>query len=486
MSTTLSSSRQQPGRLSRERDLNLVWLPVDSLQANRRNARTHSRKQIRMLAASIERFGFTSPVVIDDARMILAGHGRVEAARSLGLTEVPTLRLTHLTAAQKRAYILADNAIAMKAGWDRELLAVELGELIELLPAEGLDVSLTGFEAAEIDLVLADMQETAPDPDDAVPEAPDTPVSRRGELWILGKHRLLCGDARSRDDVLRLVEDRKMQAVFTDPPYNVRVRDIVGRSRTRHPEFAFASGEMNSQEFRDFLATTLGHTAQVSAPGALHYVCMDWRHLAELLGATASLYGAMLNLCVWTKSNAGQGSFYRSQHELVGVFRVGANPHANNIELGRHGRNRSNVWAYAGVNSLGRGRMDALASHPTVKPVQLVADALLDCTRRGDFVLDPFGGSGTTLLAAEKVGRRAFLLEYEPRYVDVAIRRWQQATKRDAIREEDGRTFDDIAEDLARRPPEEEPGSQPQSTADDPGAGDWTSLYASTDSVRGA
>jgi DNA modification methylase len=360
------------------------------------------------------------------------------------MDQVPGIRFSHLTVAQKRAYLIADNKIAEQAGWDREMLAIELGELIDLLPSEGFDVSLTGFEVPEIDLLLADLAPSRLEPEDVLPSLPPAPASRRGDLWQLNKHRLLCGDARDPGAVTSLMKGISASAVFCDPPYNLRVSSIGGRGRVKHPEFAFASGEMSASEFRSFLTNTLGNGVRASSAGAIHFICMDWRHIGDLIDVGGELYDAMLNLVVWNKSNAGQGSFYRSQHELIGVFRVGGHPHRNNVELGRFGRNRSNVWTYAGVNTFGRGRMEALAAHPTVKPVALVADALLDCTARGEVVLDQFAGSGTTILAAEKVGRIGFGIEYEPRYVDLAIQRWQRSTKLEATLAEDGRTFGDI------------------------------------------
>ena len=240
---------------------------------------------------------------------------------------------------------------------------------------------------------------------------------------------------------------------FLDPPYNVRVKSVVGRGRIKHAEFAMASGEMSASEFTAFLKETLGTAANVSKDGAVHYVCMDWRHVAELIEASRDVYGEILNLAVWIKSNAGQGSFLRSQHELIGVFRVGEAKHLNNVELGRHGRSRSNVWHYAGVNTFRAGRLDELAVHPTVKPTGMVMDALKDCTRRGDIVLDTFAGAGTTILAAERVGRRAYSLELEPKYVDVAIRRWQAFTRRDAVHADTGQTFEDVAGDRTDAPP---------------------------------
>ncbi len=453
-------------------------VPIATIRPNPKNARTHSRKQIRQIAASIRKFGFLNPLIIDEGNMILAGHGRLEAARLEGVAHVPIIRFDHLSEVQKRAYVIADNKIAEQAGWDREMLAIELGELIDLAPVEDLDVSITGFETAEIDLLFADMARAQPGPEDVIPPFPETAITRRGDVWLLGKHRLLCGDAREPKDFDRATSGVLAAAVFCDPPYNLGVRTIGGRGRVQHSEFAFASGEMSETQFRNFLSQTLGNGVRVSVEGAVHFVCMDWRHVGALIEVGRDLYGDMLNIVAWVKSNAGQGSFYRSQHEFIGVFRVGDEPHRNNVELGRFGRNRSNVWTYAGVNTFGKGRMEALAAHPTVKPVALVADALLDCTARGDVVLDQFVGSGTTILAAEKVARVAVGIEYEPRYVDVAILRWQRVTKLEAILAGDGRSFEDIASARAaeiekRNAPGWKPTdgqSPPDSTADDPRA----------------
>jgi DNA modification methylase len=264
-----------------------------------------------------------------------------------------------------------------------------------------------------------------------------------GDLWVLGRHRLLCGDATKADDVATLMGGDRAALVFTDPPYNVAVSSIQGRGHIKHREFVSGSGEMSRDEFQRFLADSLGLAAKHSAEGSIHYVCMDWRHLGEMLAAGEQVYGELKNLVVWAKTNAGQGSFYRSQHELIFVFKSGDAPHLNNVELGKHGRNRSNLWSYPGVNSFRAGRLDDLSVHPTVKPVAMVADAMRDCSRRGDVVLDPFIGSGTTILAAERVGRRAFGLELDPLYVDAAIRRWQKFTKRDAML--NGQTFGEAA-----------------------------------------
>jgi DNA modification methylase len=420
---------------------------LDAIKPNPRNAHTHPKKQIRRLADNIGTFGFTVPVIIDENSMLLAGHCRFEAAKLSGLEQIPAIRLRGLSEAKKRALLLADNKIAEHAGWNLERLALELPDLAELLIAESLDISITGFEPAEIDRLVSDFEDDAADPADDIQTKwlSLAPVSRPGDLWQLGSHRLLCGDARDAANLDRLLGDEQAAMAFLDPPYNVRVRGVVGRGRIKHDEFAMASGEMSRPEYVEFLIEALGNAATHSRAGAVHYVCTDWRHLSELLEAGQQTYGEMLNLAVWVKSNAGQGSFYRSQHELIGVFRVGEASHLNNVALGRHGRSRSNVWHYAGVNSFRAGRMDELRAHPTVKPVALVADAIKDCTRRRDIVLDTFCGSGTTLMAAERVGRRAYAFELEPRYVDVAIRRWQAFTRRDAIHIETGSTFDERA-----------------------------------------
>jgi DNA modification methylase len=424
----------------------IEWIAVDALKPNARNARTHSRKQIRQIADSIATFGFLVPILVDEDHVVIAGHGRYAAAKLLDLKQVPAIEVQDLSEAKRRALALADNKIAENAGWDRELLAAELPELAEILVIEGLDIAITGFAPVEIDQLTADFEDDPSDPADTVDPrwATAMPVTKPGELWQLGHHRLLCGDARGAQDLARLMGKAQAAMAFLDPPYNVRIRDIVGRGRVQHAEFAMASGELPRADFVEFLKGALAAAAAVSRDGALHFVCMDWRHIGELLEAGGSVYGDMLNLAVWVKSNAGQGAFYRSQHELVSVFRVGEEAHLNNIELGRHGRSRSNVWHYAGINTFRAGRLDELSCHPTVKPVALVADAMKDCTRRGDIVLDTFSGSGTTILAAERVGRRAYALEFEPRFVDVAVKRWQAFSRRDAIQVETGLTFDEV------------------------------------------
>ena len=428
-------------------------IPLGAIKPNPHNARTHSAKQIRQIANSIAAFGFTNPLLVSEDFELIAGHGRYEAAKLLGLPNAPVIIVPGLSPARRRALAVADNKIAENAGWDRERLAIEIPELTELLSAEGLDISILGFEPVEIDQLQLDFEEEAADPQDEIdPRFRRAPaVSQPGDLWVLGGHKLLCGDARSPRDMARLMVDDRADMAFLDPPYNVRINSVIGRGTTKHSEFAMAIGEMSSGEFCRFLGVAMDAAASMSRDGAIHYVCIDWRHVYELMGAARPIYGRVVNVAVWVKSNAGQGSFYRSQHELVGVFQVGKAAHLNNVELGRHGRSRSNVWRYAGVNSFRAGRMDELRSHPTVKPVALVADAIKDCTRRNDIVLDTFSGSGTTIMAAERVGRRARALEMEPCYVDVAIRRWQAFARRDAFHAESGTTFDEVAVDRSQK-----------------------------------
>ena len=439
-------------RRPRTEQLIVVEMPISHIKPNPRNPKTHPRKQIVQIANSIKEFGFNAPLVATEEGELIVGHGRYEAAKLLGLRKVPVV-LTGLSPAKRRAYGLADNKITENGGWDRERLAIEIPELTDLLTAEGLDVSILGFEPAEIEQLQTDFEENSSDPEDAVDPtwAQRMLVSKPGDLWKLGNHWLLCGDARNRNDIGRLMNSCRADMAFLDPPYNRRIAGVVGRGEAKHAEFAMASGEMAAEDFIRFLVTTLDAAASFSREGAVHFVCTDWRHVGELLAAAKPAYGDVLNIIAWVKSNAGQGSFYRSQHEFIGVFRVGRTAHLNNIELGRHGRSRSNVWHYAGVNSFRAGRMDELRSHPTTKPVALIADALKDCTRRGDIVLDTFCGSGTTIMAAERVGRCARALEIEPRFVDVAIRRWQAFTRKDAIHADSGLTFDDIAMDRPKR-----------------------------------
>jgi DNA modification methylase len=420
----------------------IQFLPISALKLYARNPRTHSPKQVRQIAASIRRFGFVNPILVDAAGEVIAGHGRVEAAKLLSMESVPTIRLDCMTDAEKRAYIIADNKLAENAGWDHELLALELEYLSEF--NLDLDLTITGFETAEIDLLLGEASATA-DADDEVPAVIEESilVTQPGDLWVLGHHRLLCGDARRPQSFQQLLGGGLAQVVLTDPPYNVPIAGHAsGGGATKHPDFKMASGEMSVEEYVAFLTSVFGNLVTYSSDGAIAFIFSDWRHLWEMLSALRGTYTELKNVCIWNKSNGGQGSFYRSKHEMVFVAKTGTGPHINNVELGRFGRNRTNIWDYPGVNSFHKGRLDDLAMHPTVKPVAMVADAIMDCSRRGGIVLDCFGGSGTTLIAAQKTARRGYLMEVDPKYVDVTIERFQKQTGEKAIHAGTNLTFE--------------------------------------------
>lgn len=426
--------------------LKIQYRDTESLRPYKRNARTHSKKQIRQIAESIQKFGFTNPVLITRDGEIIAGHGRVESAKHLGIEKVPTIVLDDLTPDERRAYILADNKLALNAGWDSELLAIELGELSELGLAE-----FTGFSTTEIDITLdgardSDPAREDPAPEDALIPLGEHPVSKRGELWQMGRHVLICGDAREQSDYNAVTFDEPIACIFTDPPYNRRVNGhVCGLGKIKHREFAMASGEMDDDEFTAFLGCTLALAASRCKDGAIAFVCMDWRGMEQLLAAGRGSFTELKQLCVWNKTNGGMGTFYRSKHELVFVYKIGTAPHTNNFGLGDTGRYRTNVWDYPGVSSLGTSREDH-ARHPTPKPVALVADALRDCTRRGELVLDPFAGSGTTLISAEICGRAARLIEFDPLYCDTIIRRFEQFTGQKAVMMQSGQTFEEVSE----------------------------------------
>ena len=421
--------------------------PISNLKPYANNVRNHSEKSLARLADSIAEFGFVVPVVIDSENTVITGHGRIEAAKRLKLATIPTIRADHLTPAQVKAYRIADNRLAELSDWNEDALRIELSELMDLSLAGELDFSLdvTGFEIPEIDIIIGgagdaegDPAETVEDPDRAKP-----PVTQPGDLWILGQHRILCGDSLEARSYGTLLDGETCRMVFTDPPYNVPVNGHVRSGNGGdHREFAMASGEMSDAEFRTFLSDVMVRLLEQLVEGGIAMVCMDWRHIEELIAAGKACGFELINLCVWNKTNGGMGSLYRSKHEMVAIFRKPGAAHINNVELGKHGRNRTNVWDYAGVNTFGAGREADLADHPTVKPSALVADALMDVSHRGDIVLDAFGGSGATLLAAEKTGRCARLIELDPAYVDVAIRRWQEMTGQQAVHAASGEIWD--------------------------------------------
>ena len=420
------------------RDLSAELFPLADCKPLGRATRKHSPQQVGKLASSLQKFGFVLPIVIDGIGRVVAGWGLVLAARKLGLAEVPVVKVQDLSEGELRALRLALNRIGEDSAWDGQELAREFSELLKL---ESIDLQSTGFEIGEIDFALhgdgADQEDELPPIEDRGP-----PVSQLGDVWQVGEHLIFCGDALVADSYVRVLGSDKAQMVFADPPYNVEIDGHAsGLGKVKHKNFAMASGELSFQEFVSFLGTSLGHAANYSVDGAVHFVCMDWRHMREMLTAGDRTYNQLLNLCVWNKSNAGMGSLYRSKHELVFLFKVGKAAHINNVALGRYGRNRTNVWDYLSQNSLKGGSKSKLSLHPTVKPVAMVADAICDCSDRGGLILDPFAGAGTTLIAAERTGRRARLVELDPAYVDVCIERWQRLTGGTAIHAEIGRPF---------------------------------------------
>lgn len=459
------SSRTFAGTNDFNLHLSIAYRPIEELKLNPGNPRKHPRTQLHQIGRSMRTFGFVVPAITDRHGNVLAGNGRILAAIDLGIHEVPTICVDHLTEAQIRAFVIADNRLSENSAWDDELLAKELKALSEL--DLDFDLEVIGFTMGEIDFRIESLETpNSPDDDpvDLLPLQGGPAITRPGDLWILGRHRVLCGDARDKSAYGKLMGVTRANLIFTDPPYNVPISGHVsGRGAVKHREFAMASGGMAPAEFTYFLTSACHLMATHSRNGAIHFICMDWRHLGEMLAAGQAAYTELKNICVWSKHNAGLGSLYRSQHELVFVFKHGKAPHRNNVELGQHGRHRSNVWNYPGANNFGRaGEEGKLAElHPTVKPVAMIADAIMDCSDRGDLVLDPFLGSGSTLIAAERIGRRCAGIEIDPLYVDTIIRRWQTYSGDRAHHAETGRKFDERAAELDQPQADSQPPVPP-------------------------
>ena len=425
-------------------DLAVVYIPLDTLAEYPNTPRQHDSKQIIKIQRSIESFGFINPILVDEKGQIIAGHARLKAAQLAHMEKVPVIRLGHLSEAQKRAYRIADNKLAELGTWSIELLQMEFKALDEL--KLDMPLTITGYDMGDIDLIL-EGKETKIDPKaNNIPFIPDNEiVSQEGDIWQLDKHRLICGNSLKKETLTALMEDKKADMVFTDPPYNVKINGhVCGAGNVQHQEFKFASGEMSSEEFTQFLQSAFERLCECSKDGSLHYICMDWRHIKEIIVA-AGVYEQFKNLCVWRKDNAGMGSFYRSQHELIFMFKHGKEPHINNVELGVHGRYRTNVWCYPSVNTPSEENAEKRAMHPTVKPVEMIKDAILDASNRGGIILDTFLGSGSTLIAAEKSGRICYGAELEPRYIDTAIRRYESLGKgHSAIHLSTGKTYQEL------------------------------------------
>ncbi len=422
--------------------MNISYQNIKNFKPHKQNARTHSAKQIRQLVRSIETFGFTNPILIDSEGSIIAGHGRVEAAKILGFQTLPAVELAYMSESQKRAYIIADNKLAENAGWDKNLLSLEL-KYIQQIDID-FDLEIIGFEQAEIDILYDLDDENKINPEEAYVLS-DNPLTQEGDLWHVGQHKIYCGSALDSKSYEILLGSEKAQMVITDPPYNVPVNGhICGLGEVTHEEFKMASGEMSDVEFQKFLSQAISNMSHYSKDGSIHYICMDWRHVKDLSLSAQKYYTEFKNICVWNKTNAGMGSLYRSKHEFVFVYKNGKKPHINNIELGKHGRYRTNVWDYAGLNTFNHGREEDLSFHPTVKPVDLIKDAILDTSKTRGIILDPFGGSGSTLIAAEKTRRYSRLIEIEPKYVDVTLERFVTLTNEQPILKRTGETFAEL------------------------------------------
>lgn len=419
----------------------IEYVPITSITPDPTSPRHHKKAQIKLLARSMDEFGFNVPLIVDEDSMLIAGHARLEAALLQGMDVVPIVKLAHLTLKQRQAFMVADNRLHDLSHWDKDKIAAIMLDLVD----SNLDfeIELTGFSVGEIDLMHV-VEDPSDLDDHEVIEGPA--MAKLGDHFRLGRHALVCGSALDMKVYRTLLENEEADLVVTDPPYNVSIPGHVsGLGKVVHRQFAQGFGELSRDEFTEFLGTAMHHSAAVARGGSLHYWAMDWRHLMELMMAASGVYDEQVNLCVWAKTNAGMGSFYRSQHELFGVWRKGKASHRNNVQLGRFGRSRTNVWTYPGANSAGHSgdEQNLLALHPTVKPLVLITDILLDSTKRDDLVLDPFLGSGTTIIAAEKLGRRARGIELDPLYVDTVIRRWQRWTGEKAVRS-DGVLFDDL------------------------------------------
>lgn len=424
------------------RSLEIVVLPIETIKPFATNPREHSKKQIDMLKASITRFGFNNPVLLNADYVVIAGHGRLMAAKALGLKHVPTVILAHLSEAEQRALRLADNQIALVSECSLDLLALEAQVVLDA----GIAPMELGFEIGELDFVIEGAKKEKTQADDPVlePDRTQPAVSRVGDLWIIGPHNILCSDARGPESFTTLMGDDRADMVLTDMPWNVKVDGHVsGLGKIKHREFPMASGEMDRERFTHFTTTVLQNQADFAKPGALVLEFIDWRSVAMMIGVGETIFDQLMNICVWVKPSGGMGSLYRSRHELVCVFRVKGGKHLNNVQLGKFGRNRTNVWEYAAPNGFGSER-ENLKLHPTAKNVEMLADAILDATNRGGLVLDPFLGSGSTILAAHRVGRVGRGIELDPYYVDLAVRRIAEETGKEAILT-DGRTFDEVA-----------------------------------------
>lgn len=438
----LANSREKCRRNDPLPQLELKQVATKSLIRSIHRVRRSTAKQVERVAESITEFGFCDPILVSGSE-IIDGEIRLEVALRLGLDTVPVIDCSHLSDVEIRKLRLALGRIAELGEYDMDKLTIEFSELIEL--SEDLDC--TGFTPQEIDLVLTDTELAVGDDEGDEPDdPPEAPVSRIGDVWVLDGHRIICANSLEPESYEALMNGEVAHAVLTDPPYNVAIGgNVSGLGKKVHDEFVMASGELDDAQWQKFLDTLFLRLEAVLAPGSVTFVFMDWRSMQRVYAAGFAANLKLINLVVWYKQAGSMGSLYRSAHELLAVFCKGEKPHTNNVELGRHGRDRQNVWCAAGANRRGSSAHEMLALHATPKPVELCVDAILDVTERGQNVLDVFLGSGTTLIAAEKTGRRCFGMELDPRFIDVTVRRWNKLTDREAILEATGETFSQLA-----------------------------------------
>jgi DNA modification methylase len=444
--TTIKSTHSL---LSRDNSLNhfandvaIEICDLNDLKIPEKQLRPPTQRAISTAKAILLKWTQLVPVIIDSTGVIVAGQEFLEAARVLDWKTIKAIRLEAMTVADRRCLTIALQRLPELSAWDDVALAAELKDLLDL--TLDFDVGdITGFTVGELDVIVEGASPgDQPDALDVMPdETSSAPVTQQGDIWVLGGHRILCGDALDPANVTALMAGSKANMVITDPPYGIAIKGHVSQ---KHEDFQMGVGEQTRDEFKTFLSMSLANLLPSLLSGSLVYSFMDRRHLLELQMAAEAAGLILFDLAIWNKGSGGMGSFYRSQHEPCMIFKYGSAPHRNNIELGRHGRNRTNVWDQRGLSSFGKGRSKALASHPTVKPVALLAEAIKDCTKKGDIIVDPFVGSGSTILSAEKTGRRAFGIELEPKYTDVAVLRWQAMTGREAVLKASGETFKQV------------------------------------------
>ncbi|SMQ69918.1 DNA modification methylase [Altererythrobacter xiamenensis] len=444
--TRVVDAASRPARNDLSPELVVTEKPLADLQPSPNRTRITSPEQLEKVISSIRLFGLVMPVLIDQNDVVVSGHILCEAAEQLGFKSVPCISVEHLDNAEIEALALALNRVGETGAWDTDLLR----ERMIALESDGIDLTSTGFTLPEIDQItlLSQPADGDNDADEFEEDEDDRPVvSRLGDLYQLGVHRLHCADALKAASYEALLEGQLAQCIFSDAPYGCGIEGFVsGLGKHKHEDFLMGAGDLDREELQDFFGTYLGHCKAFSSPGAIIFACMDWRQLDALLLAGLDVGLTRNNIAVWDKGSGGMGGLYRNAHEFVAVFCNGKTAATNNIALGRYGRDRCNIWRYPGANRPGSSSAKALADHPTPKPLPLVEDALLDVTNRGDIVLDPFMGSGSTILAAENTGRICYGIELDPKYVDRAIRRWERETGEPAIHIETGLTFDELAQ----------------------------------------